>query len=248
MIPRTFVPAMSASTDGPLAAPAPPRASRPPGAFRGALCSALCSRPFSCAAGTPEDPETVARGASAATSAAAECSSARVSVVPQEGHAKPSAVSPSAAATAPAALLSFFPALFSGVGAGSASTRGETQSPQKGRAQHDATVGSDGGSPQMEHTQRPCSAAARIIPRSAAGRRRAAATADAGVLTKTPPSFGSAPTLIAASLRLSVSAFARPSAPIRSRLSGAPSPRAPPTSDGWLHAWRRRSSMCSRLT
>ena len=29
MIPRTFVPAMSASTEGPLAAPAPPRASRP---------------------------------------------------------------------------------------------------------------------------------------------------------------------------------------------------------------------------
>mmetsp|Transcript_1766 Transcript_1766/g.7108 ORF Transcript_1766/g.7108 Transcript_1766/m.7108 type:complete len:248 (+) Transcript_1766:90-833(+) len=247
MIPRTFVPAMSASTEGPLAAPAPPRASRPPGAFRGALCSAA-ERPFSCAAG-PEDP-ALARGASAATSAAAECSSARVSVVPQEGHAKPSAVSPSAAATAPAAFLSFFPAL--SVGAGSASTRGETQSPQKGRAQHDATVGSDGGSPQMEHTQRPCSAAARIIPRSAAGRRRAAATADAGVLTKTPPSFGSAPTLIAASLRLSAFAFKpRPSAPIRSNkvVVTAPSPLfAPPTSDGWLHAWRRRSSMCSRLT
>ena len=50
----------------------------------------------------------MARGASAATSAAAECSSARVSVVPQEGHAKPSAVSPSAAATAryrPGAVL-----------------------------------------------------------------------------------------------------------------------------------------------
>ena len=244
MIPRTFVPAMSASTEGPLAAPAaPPRARPPPGAFRGALGPASAAeRPLPSVRAAPA---AAPRGASAATSAAAACSSARVSVVPQEGHAKPSAVSLSAAATAPAATFSFFPALSAGA-VGSASTRVETQSPQKRRAQHDATVGSDGGSPQMEHTQRPCSATARIIPRSAAGKRRAAAVADAGTATRAPAgtetrvsvSFEEPATVGA------VSALER----FALEVTSASAARTPPTSDGWLHAWRKRSSMCNRLT
>ena len=170
------------------------------------------------------------------------CSSARVSVVPQEGHAKPSAVSLSAAATVSETAFSFFPALGAGA-VGSAKTRGETQSPQKRRAQHDATVGSDGGSPQMEHTQRPCSATARIIPRSAAGRRRAAAVADAGTATRAP--VGTETRVSVSFLRIGVSAR---SERFEMEVASVSAARTPPTSDGWLHAWRRRSSMCNRLT
>ena len=155
MIPRTFVPAMSASTEGPLAAPAAtPRARPPPGALRGAL-------------GPPRRPRGPCRrpaphprrrpAARPRRRARRRCAAARaLSVVPQEGHAAARRSSLSAAATVSETAFSCFPAL--GAGAVGSAKHARRDAVPAEEAQHDATVGSDGGSPQMEHTQRPCSA------------------------------------------------------------------------------------------
>mmetsp|Transcript_1323 Transcript_1323/g.4430 ORF Transcript_1323/g.4430 Transcript_1323/m.4430 type:complete len:235 (+) Transcript_1323:905-1609(+) len=234
MMPLTLVPAMSASIVGPLGNPVafPPR-------FAGASC-----------VGDPFAP--VCRGASAATSAVAACSNTRVSVTPQEGHANPSEGSVKLTVVTIVTGFWCWPVLFcfcfcfvffprvpfvSGTTV-AASTLGDTQSPQNVRAQQLATTVSDGESPQMEHTHFPCSAAARIMPRSAEGSLRADAIAETETFAATGETSAAVCLPVVKSINSTDDATG---ATVNMGLT-------PPTSDGWLHACRRRSSMCNRLT
>ena len=174
MIPRTFVPAMSASTEGPLAAPAAtPRARPPPGAFRGALGPASAAeRPLPSARAAPA---AAPRGASAATSAAAVCSSAR--------QRRPAGGAREAVGGESVRRRDCFRnSLLLLPGARRRRRRRGAQDaqadavPAEEARQHDATVvGRRVAADGAHATAVP--ATARIIPRSAAGRRRAAAVA-----------------------------------------------------------------------